>query len=497
MQESQLPQKSDPAHTRCDTWWTLGILAAVWTCRAVAAAVVPIMDETEARYAEIARKMVETGDWIMPQFDYGVPFWGKPPLSTWFSATGIALFGPGELGPRLPILVLSAALLVLFWRFVKECADATTAHLATLLLATSSIFFAAAGAVMTDLVLLFSLFVVMSACWRFTREWNPKHARWMFAAIGIGLLTKGLMVVAVGGLPIAAWLVLTRKWKPFLTKLPWGTGLLIACVIAVPWYVAAEMRTPGYLNYFFIGEHFNRFLVPGWEGDRYGFAHAQPFGMIWGFYLLGLAPWIVLVPACLLITRRKPEWMQWREQKGDQGEFILFLLCWMLVPAVFLTFARNIIWTYSLPAAPPAAVLLALSLHAVPSPSKVLRTVQVTTAVMIAGLTGYLLFAAQKDTAWPLPTHKGVVAEYNRVCDGDPDCRLWVFGERSFSAEYYTRGKTKRTERVNFLLHDSRGNKRDFVAARDHLLDRLHPSEKNHLKQVARFGDLALWRVER
>src|SRR6185369_1388999 len=56
----------------------------------------PLMDSTESRYAEIARKMQETGNWITPQFDYGVPFWGKPPLSTWLAAAAMSLFGVNE-----------------------------------------------------------------------------------------------------------------------------------------------------------------------------------------------------------------------------------------------------------------------------------------------------------------------------------------------------------------------------------------------------------------
>ncbi len=66
------------------------------------------MDTTESRYAEIARKMLETGDWLMPQFDYGVPFWGKPPLSTWLSAASMAAFGVNEFAARLPSLALLA-----------------------------------------------------------------------------------------------------------------------------------------------------------------------------------------------------------------------------------------------------------------------------------------------------------------------------------------------------------------------------------------------------
>ena len=62
----------------------------------------PLGDTTEARYSEIARKMVETGNWITPQFDYGVPFWGKPPLSTWTRAASFELFGVSEFAARLP-----------------------------------------------------------------------------------------------------------------------------------------------------------------------------------------------------------------------------------------------------------------------------------------------------------------------------------------------------------------------------------------------------------
>lgn len=109
----------------------IAFLIILLCARVVGAVMIPIMDDTEARYAEIARKMVTGGHWIVPQFDNGVPFWGKPPLAFWLSAGGIALFGAGEFGPRAPILVLSAILLFLFWRFVKECEDTATAHFAT------------------------------------------------------------------------------------------------------------------------------------------------------------------------------------------------------------------------------------------------------------------------------------------------------------------------------------------------------------------------------
>lgn len=60
-----------------------------------------VADRTEARYAEIGRKMAETGDWITPQIDYGVPFWGKPPLSTWLTAASFKVFSVNEFAARL------------------------------------------------------------------------------------------------------------------------------------------------------------------------------------------------------------------------------------------------------------------------------------------------------------------------------------------------------------------------------------------------------------
>ena len=86
-------------------WLTL-LIAAVIGVRLITLAAYPLMDPTEARYGEIARKMLETNAWIMPQFEYGVPFWGKPPLSIWLSAASMALFGVDELAARLPSLLL-------------------------------------------------------------------------------------------------------------------------------------------------------------------------------------------------------------------------------------------------------------------------------------------------------------------------------------------------------------------------------------------------------
>ncbi|GAM74315.1 hypothetical protein JCM19241_5511 [Vibrio ishigakensis] len=78
------------------------ILAMALLIRLLSLGTYPLMDTTEARYGEMARLMIETNNWITPQFDYGVPFWGKPPLFTWMSAVGIETFGVNEFAVRVP-----------------------------------------------------------------------------------------------------------------------------------------------------------------------------------------------------------------------------------------------------------------------------------------------------------------------------------------------------------------------------------------------------------
>ena len=84
--------------------WLAWLVVAIVVVRLVSRAD-PSTILTEARYGEIARKMLETRQWIMPQFEYGVPF-GKPPLSTWLSAAGMVFLGVNEFAARLPSLLL-------------------------------------------------------------------------------------------------------------------------------------------------------------------------------------------------------------------------------------------------------------------------------------------------------------------------------------------------------------------------------------------------------
>ena len=162
--------------------------------RLVSLALYPLMDPTEARYAEMARKMLELGDFVVLHYTYESPFWGKPPLSFWGSALGMSLFGVNEFGARIAPFVAGLLVCALFfaWRYdmrdfaslqsPKEAQNLRQSHKKwqlqnltrsryTLALASSIIMLSTAlglvacGAVMTDGFLLFCVGLCMVGFW--------------------------------------------------------------------------------------------------------------------------------------------------------------------------------------------------------------------------------------------------------------------------------------------------------------------------------------------
>lgn len=171
-------------------------------CRIISMCFIPLNDVSEARYGEIARKMLETGNWVTPLHDYGVPFWAKPPLSTWLSAFSMKLFGINEFAVRLPGLLLSLATLWLIWDLTKKHSGSVIAMITILVLAGTLDFFVNAGTVMTDPSLVFCITLVLVAFWRAIVDASKLWSYVFFIGLGLGLLAKGPVAVVLSGMPI-------------------------------------------------------------------------------------------------------------------------------------------------------------------------------------------------------------------------------------------------------------------------------------------------------
>ncbi len=289
--------------------WLLAVLVSVALIRFAVLGMYPLLDPTEGRYAEISREMAATDDWITPQLERDQPFLGKPPLFFWLTALGFKILGLSEFSARFPSYIMGVLTAVLTYILGMNLYGRTLALFGVLILTTTALFNTYTGWVATDTTLAAAITLSMvSFPLAIRAESRQASMGWgyaFFIGIGLSLLTKGLVGCVLIGTPLTVWTVWHSRYREIWSRLPWIGGSLLALAIAVPWHVLAEWANPGFLNYYIIGEHFERFFESGWKGDMYGSAHAYPRGMIWLFALVDTAPWIGIFLTALLWLRTR------------------------------------------------------------------------------------------------------------------------------------------------------------------------------------------------
>lgn len=417
------------------------LLVSVLLIRLGLTAILPLADTTEPRYAEIARIMAETGDWITPWFDYGVPFWGKPPLSFWTQAASFRLFGVTEFAGRLPSWLATLGTVYLIYTTARwihrepDCPRAKAQGLAAaLVFSTMALGFLSAGTVMTDSFLALATTLVLSSL-IIRLQGGPVIWGWLFfVGLAIGLLAKGPLTLVLTGLPVFVWAVVGRQWRALLQALPWVRGTLLMLALALPWYLLAELKTPGFLDYFIVGEHFKRFLISDWQGDLYGNAHDFTRGTIWLYLLLASFPWgLIALAGC--IGKYRGEKSHGEMSPPEPSRINFLVMASALSPAVFFTFSGNILWTYVLPGLPFLAILIGRRL----SFTGKWRRPQFATVLVIPviGIVGGNWLALHPES---LDTERELIARVQTIPGVTPLDLVYV-GRPPFSARFYSRGE--------------------------------------------------------
>ena len=419
--------------------------AIIIIARLILNAVIPLMDKTEARYAEIARIMAETGNWVTPQIDYGIPFWAKPPLSTWLSAISIKMLGVNEFAVRFPSFVISILLLLLMRPIARRLN--INLIIPAFILFTIPEFLLHVGVVSTDMTLLLSLTCIMIAFWEGFNEGKTYWKYLLFIAIGVGLLAKGPIVIVLTAPPIFIWALWFKNLKKTFTTLPWILGVLIVLIIAIPWYYLAEKRTPGFIDYFIVGEHFKRFFDSAWKGDKYGFPKMQPLGIIWVF-LLGLSvPWIIFF-GNKLITFRKTIF---------KDEWLTFLFLWIIWTPIFFTTSKSLIHTYILPTSVPLALFISTFWNELKNKKTYVYTsliVPVASIVLI--ILSFIPGIFEKNTN----TDKYILENHHSKM-------IYYLGEKTYSSQFYSEGKVKTITEDDFVKKALDHEKFDLIISKD------------------------------
>jgi 4-amino-4-deoxy-L-arabinose transferase-like glycosyltransferase len=352
-----------------------------------------ITDADEAFYAEAAREMVESGDWVTPRYNYENRF-QKPVLFYWMAAGTFLVTGPGEAPARLWAALAGLGLALVTAACGRRWYDDGTGLLAGAIVATSFGYFAIGRTALPDLPLTFFITLAIFAGLVAALDQERRTTRWVVvsaAAIGLGFLTKGPLGVIIPALVVVPVLLLERR-SIGVTAGDLLLGGLVCLAIALPWYAAMWLRhgTP-YLEGFFIGDNLDRFAT-----DR--FNDPRP----WWFYapvmVGGLLPWTPLAvvwlgPIGRFIMRR-----------SDIGTVDLRLLMWILLPLVFFTISVGKQPRYILPVLPPLAILLASSVLERTREWRSLDGARVTRArhpaIVLGGVTTGLLLAGVAVLIW-------------------------------------------------------------------------------------------------
>jgi len=437
--------------------WLIGIAIVVFAVRMLSLGWTPLSDTTEARYAEIGRTMAETGNWTTPMIDEVRPFWAKPPLSFWATATSYKIFGENEFAAHFPhflFLVGAAALAYFFVRARRSESEGgwrgqLESAVMLAIVATMFAFLYLAGGVMTDPALTFCVTLCMVAFYNAVviNKENLAVARkreggWgylFFAGLGLGLLAKGPLIFMLVGFPIFIWVLIENKWRDMFRAMPWIGGILLMLAVAAPWYILAERATPGFLRYFIIGEHFERYVTPNWAGDLYGAGRGGFMGRIWLFYIICALPWSLWF-AIKMFGRRFRRALA--ASKFFHDEFLFYIFTFAIATPIFFTFARNTVMAYALPMLIPVAILLSAAIAATENGAPDLRKFKWFGGLAIAACVGVIALesAYPKWTAALGISDKYLVMQYEKSRN-DKNAPLFYFGARTYSSEFYSDGK--------------------------------------------------------
>lgn len=301
-----------------------------------------LVEPSDARYAEIAREMKTTGDYLFPRL-LGISHFHKPPLIFWLSSIGYEVFGVNEWGARAPLALCGLALAVVVWMLAARLVGAAAAPWAALLLVTTPAVIAGSRILTTDLLLAVCQAIMLGTWFSLYAAAPPRGARFtLYCAAGLAFLAKGPVAWIVPALIVVIYRVLDKRGKKRPTGY-WGArwGLPLTLAIALPWYLYVAARTPGLIDYF-IGEQ----LLSRVSTE--GLGHPRPwyfFALL--FPALGI-PWIFYARD------------GWRSLKAGRESLALFLSVWAVVPPLFFSLPSTKLPLYPL-SAYPAIVLLAAS----------------------------------------------------------------------------------------------------------------------------------------
>lgn len=302
-----------------------------------------LADPDESRYGEMAREMIERGDWTTPHLNH-VQYFEKPPLVYWATALSLRTFGGSELAARVPTLLAGLATLLLTAALARRLYGGATALLAAAMLAAAPLFGFMAIVLTLDMSLTVFTTAAMVAAWRaWSAGGDRRWVRAAYAATAFAILVKGPVAAVLVGGAILLFCLAHGGWRALRPWFDWR-ALLLAAVIALPWFLLVGWRNPEFWHYFIVDQHLHRYTSTK--------EHGEPIWYFLPVVLAGLAPWSLALALDPGVLRGAVDPRRWTPATR-------FLAIWAGVILVFFSLSISKLATYALPALPPLAMLAA------------------------------------------------------------------------------------------------------------------------------------------
>lgn len=337
----------------------------------------------EGRYAEIAREMALSGDWVTPRLN-GLKYFEKPPLQYWATAAAYELFGEHHWTARLWTALTGFAGVLLVWFAGRRLFGREAGDYAAILLG-SCMLYALMGHVNTlDMGVTFFITLGLLAFLLAQRETGKPQTYWMWlawVALALAVLSKGLMGLVLPGAALVVYSAVQRDMA-FWRRMRWFSGLSLLLLVTTPWFYLVIKANPEFFDKFFIYEHYTRFTTK--ELGRY-----QPWYYFIPLLLFGMLPWTVLMfDAVLDVWKRRPV-------RSFSPE--IFLLVWSVFVFLFFSYSGSKLPSYILPMAPALALLMGQRLAAMEN-GRLFKQLLALLPVLVALLVASTMVTRDADT---------------------------------------------------------------------------------------------------
>jgi 4-amino-4-deoxy-L-arabinose transferase-like glycosyltransferase len=308
-----------------------------------------LLGADEPRYAQVAREMFERRDWITPTLQ-GKPWLEKPALYYWQAMLAYSVFGVSDRAARMPAAadaVFMIAAIYLFLRRFRPGSETGGALIAAGCVGT--IGFARGASTDMPLAAMFAIALLGWYAWYETKKRLGLAVFYLFLALAT--LAKGPVAIFFAGVILLIFVAVKRDWQAIRASL-WIPGIVLFLAVALPWYIAVQLRNADFFRVFILEHNLGRF-----GQDLYH--HRQPFWFYVPVLLLSLMPWTIWLIVVLAERLR----LLWSDREGAlatrDSSWHLFLLIWMLVPVLFFSASQSKLPGYILPSIPPGSLLVA------------------------------------------------------------------------------------------------------------------------------------------